>query len=203
MSIVSKEWISMLVVEVMVPCISGELCRFDWSAIAALGGWLGATATFSAAWAALWISTVDIRDRGKKEQSNAEKDAVAAHVAFVSLAPLLHRAQADIGSVVHALIGELPDKQAQQAILKLVEGVDAQLQAVQRIAWKLNPARAIAMTGIVARAGMVVRQVRRIAVAPDEVTLRMTWAIRDDWTAEARALIGEILAAAEESRSAA
>lgn len=193
----------MLVAEVMVPCVSGELCRFDWSAIAALGGWLGAIATFVAAWAALWISTVDIRYRRKRERSNAEKDAAAAHVAFVSLAPLLHRVQADIGSIVSALIGELPDREAQQVLLELVEGVDAQLQAAQGIAWKLDPARTIALTVVLSRAGMVVRQVRRIAVAADPVSLRLTWAIREGWIRDARTLIDEILTVAEESRSAA
>jgi hypothetical protein len=52
---------SMLIAQIMVPCLSGKQCLPDWGAIAAIGGWFAAAVTFLAVLLPFWRQKCDRR----------------------------------------------------------------------------------------------------------------------------------------------
>lgn len=58
----------MFAADIVVPCITGNQCRLDWSAISAIGGWLAAIATFLAVYVPAKNYRIDTERRAKRER---------------------------------------------------------------------------------------------------------------------------------------
>lgn len=165
-------------------------CVVNWNAWAAIG-------TFAAAGAALLIAGAERRRR----QADAKE---AATLAFISLWPRFHKAQARAGDIaMHLRIHAIPNEARQASLKKSIEALEFELAAISGVAGRLDKERARSVVGAVAIAGQVARQAGRI-VDPDIGPLHGLWnsPLRGGWLTDCELAINQFLAMASESERA-
>jgi len=184
----------------IVPCLFGSGCRADWTAIAAIGAWLGAAGAFVAAYVALRLAAAERRKR------EAEHKA-ASKFAMLGLWPRLHRAQGDLTGIAYAVSKDedAPGPRARAELLTLIESLETELKAISALGVALDADPAERLAAAASIAGYVARQSRRIA-APDSLTsLQMLWysrANRLEWAEDAKTAAGQLRMFALEAEKA-
>ncbi|WP_206677548.1 hypothetical protein [Stenotrophomonas sp. SAM-B] len=188
----------MYLANVVVPCFTvGNGCHPDWTAISAIGGWLGAAAAVGAALVALRLAG------GEREKREAQQ-AAANKFAMIALWPRLHRAQGDLGGIGRAIDkdGDAPETGARGNLLVLIESLEAELKVISALGVSLDTAPAERLAAAVSIAGYVARQARRIAAPENATMLQMVWytpAVRKSWAEDARTAVWQLLRFASEA----
>ncbi|WP_445391504.1 hypothetical protein [Stenotrophomonas muris] len=184
--------------DVVVPCFTlGDGCHPDWTAISAIGGWLGAAAALGAAWVALCLA-------GRERKSREAQQVAANKFAMLALWPRLHRAQGDLGKIGHVMDqdGDAPDAGARDDLLLLIDSLEAELKAISALGVSLDTAPSERLAAAVSIAGYVARQARRIAAPENLKMLQMLWyapAVRKSWADDARTAVAQLLTFASEA----
>lgn len=173
----------------MTPGVNG--CSVWWEAWAAIG-------TFIAAGVALYVSGNDHR------KERADRNA-AGKLAFISLWPRFHRAQARVADIAFQLHDNIvPDEQKQAALAAVIDSLEKDLAEISAVAGTLDEARAERVVGAVAIAGYVARQARRIAQPVPPGPPIQLWAspVRRAWIKDCDLATRLLLAMASESELA-
>lgn len=188
----------MYLANVVVPCFTlGHGCQADWTAISAIGGWLGAAAAFGAALVALHLAGSE-RKKREAQQVGANK------FAMLGLWPRLHRAQGDLSGIGSAVgkDGDAPEARARHDLLALIDSLETELKAISALGTSLDTAPAERLAAAVSIAGYVARQARRIAAPENATMLQMLWyapSVRMSWAEDARTAVGQLLRFATEA----
>lgn len=186
----------MAMLAVLVPCFTGSGCQLSWDAIGAMGSWFAAIGTFVAAAAALYVSGQSMR------QVRADRVA-ESRLNYMSMWPMLHRAQALVATLARDLTSDsVPDKWDQKNIGDTVQALEAVLSDIATISSRLDGPIADRVTGAVALAGYVARQMRRVAWPSHPGLLTGFWGdIRHmGWLDDARLATGLLLELATETQ---
>lgn len=190
----------MYLANVVVPCFTlGHGCHPDWTAISAIGGWLGAAAALGAALVALYLA-------GSERKKREAQQVAANKFAMMALWPRLHRAQSDLGGIGHALDkdGDSPEAGNRGDLLALIDSLETELKAISALGMSLDAAPSERLAAAVSIAGYVARQARRIAAPEDVTMLQMLWyapAVRKSWAADARTAVAQLLRFATEAEN--
>jgi hypothetical protein len=166
-------------------------CTVWWEAWSAIG-------TFLAAGIALFIAGRDQRTR------SAERN-VGGRLAFVSLWPSFHRAQARVGDLAfHLRNGIVPDQERRDELVVVIDTLEKDLAEISMVASKLDEVRAERVVGAVAMAGYVARQARRVAqpVPPGPPIHLWGSPLRQAWLKDCDLAINLLLEMASESEKA-
>lgn len=173
----------------MTPGVNG--CSVWWEAWAAVG-------TFIAAGVALYVA-------GSANRKQRAARNTAGKLAFISLWPRFHRAQARVADISFALSDNIvPEKERQDALAAVIDALEIDLAEISAVAGTLDEARAERVVGAVAIAGYVARQARRVAqpVPPGPPIQLWGSPIRRAWIKDCDLAIRLLLSMASESELA-
>ncbi|HFF6006670.1 TPA: hypothetical protein ACGCGV_004659 [Stenotrophomonas maltophilia] len=165
-----------------------------WSAEAA--GWASALGAIGAVVVALGLATAAQRLQRKERLA-------AGRLAFISLWPRLHRAQAAVSSIAFRLQGaEVALKgAAQEALGRDIDILERELGMIGTSTDKLDAQRALRLVGGVALAGYVARQARRLIETGGLTERASLWkTCSESWIKDAQSATGILLSLTSESK---
>lgn len=147
-----------------------------------VAGWSSAVGTLAAVAVALYLAGVECRQRRIDKAS-------ASRLAYVTLWPRFHRAQALVGDITFELLNDVaPFEDRQEKLAEVIDALERDLAAISSLSGAFDQGIAERVSGAVALAGYVARQAKRVAKPTWRGAPIDLWGspIRKEWLKDSR-----------------